>query len=170
MVRTRYARRGSLIGERLMGKVDKRGPDECWPWLGATDRDGYGMLAIRKDGRKSTRGAHRIAYEQAYGPIPDGLRILHECDNPPCCNPAHLRVGTDADNSADRDRKGRLGDRKGALNGHAKLTEDQVIGIMARVLTGRETTTEVARDLGVHRTQVQRIMRGTAWAHLFKAG
>jgi hypothetical protein len=77
--------------------------DDCIEWKGARTRDGYGEKWW-KGGKKRT---HRIAYEWAYGPIPEGLCVLHKCDNPPCCNPSHLFLGTNHDNQQDSLRKGR---------------------------------------------------------------
>ena len=82
---------------RFWSKVDKRGADECWPWLGTRDKDGYGNTYVR--GR--TTRSHRIAWEFANGPIPKDAHILHRCDNPPCCNAAHLFDGTAVANVED---------------------------------------------------------------------
>ena len=76
--------------------------DACWPWTSRTAR-GYGNLYFR--GR--TQMAHRVAFELANGPIPAGLLVRHTCDNPPCCNPAHLLLGTHRDNAWDRERRNR---------------------------------------------------------------
>jgi hypothetical protein len=72
---------------------------DCIEWKGRTDKDGYGTIGSRR--------AHRVAWEQTFGPIPDGLQVLHKCDNPPCCNPDHLFLGTRTDNMNDKVRKGR---------------------------------------------------------------
>jgi len=75
----------------------------CWEWQRARSSTGYGAIAVDR----KTRGVHRVSYEVFIGPIPDGLCVMHRCDNPPCCNPAHLMVGTKGDNNADRAAKGR---------------------------------------------------------------
>jgi hypothetical protein len=104
----------------LWKHVARGEPDACWPWTGATDPKGYGK--VRVDGK--TRLAHRVAYELGHGKTP-GPCVMHKCDNPPCCNPAHLVDGTVVLNNADCIAKGRLraGIRESAKthcpNGHA---------------------------------------------------
>jgi len=90
---------------RFWDRVDKAG--DCWLWRGLIDRNGYGRIG---DNYRVAL-AHRFAYEAAIGPIPAGLDVLHSCDNPPCVNPAHLRVGTHAENMADMVRRGRANPR-----------------------------------------------------------
>src|SRR3990167_1944062 len=82
---------------RFWQKVDKHGPDECWPYTGASGSTGYGMFWL--DGKNVH--ANRAAWLLTNGPIPDGINVLHECDNPPCVNPVHLFLGTDMDNVHD---------------------------------------------------------------------
>jgi hypothetical protein len=94
---------GLPLADRMLISVGRSEPNECWPWKGRVSSTGYGTIKHR--GR--TLKAHRVAYEMANGPIPDGLVVMHICDNPPCCNPNHLRLGTVADNNNDRDQKGR---------------------------------------------------------------
>lgn len=86
---------------RFWAKVQKG--DDCWIWSGATNRHGYGQIRI--DGRNVA--AHRLAWEFEHGPIPEGMNVLHSCDNPPCIRGAHLWLGTMADNSQDMASKGR---------------------------------------------------------------
>lgn len=79
----------------------------CWPWVGPTDQHGYGTLSLGRvvDGRVR---AHRVSWELHFGPIPAGLNVLHACDNPGCCNPDHLMLGTQRANAVDCARKRRI--------------------------------------------------------------
>lgn len=92
---------------RFWSHVDKSG--ECWEWTAARQPSGYGKMVVgsRLDGSRRFPPSHRLAWELTHGPIPQGLHVLHHCDNPPCCNPAHRFLGTDADNAADKVAKGR---------------------------------------------------------------
>lgn len=110
---------------------------------------------------------HRIMHELYCGPIPPGYVVMHSCDNPVCCNPSHLSMGTQADNMADRDRKGRTRIKQQRNQGNCKLTELQVIGVMARLLTGRERQKHIAADMGVSSSVICDIWKGNAWAHLW---
>lgn len=135
-------------------------PDECWPWRGTIRRKGYGQMSVA--GR--TRLAHRLAYELAVGPIPDGLQVCHRCDNPPCCNPAHLFLGTAADNQHDKGAKGRAA-RGSANGGGGKLTEDQVRTIKARLARG-DTPVALSHAYGVSAAMIRYIRSGKKWGHL----
>lgn len=89
---------------RFWPRLDQSGgPEACWPWTGSRTRTGYGKCSV--DGRHVA--AHRLAWQLTNGPIPDGLHVLHRCDNPPCCNPGHLFLGTHTDNVRDMLAKGR---------------------------------------------------------------
>lgn len=99
--------------QAFWARVDQSGGhDACWPWTGSLDRKGYG----RPYAKDWPRRTHRVAWMLTNGPIPEGMSICHHCDNPPCCNPAHLFCGSNLDNIADRVAKGRsaTGDRSGA--------------------------------------------------------
>lgn len=92
------------VEERFWAKVDRRGPDECWEWRAGKNRTGYGLFGVDKGSKLS----HRIALRFSGVDVPDGMFVCHRCDNPPCCNPAHLFLGTQFDNMRDCSAKGRV--------------------------------------------------------------
>ncbi|KKL91034.1 hypothetical protein LCGC14_1898770, partial [marine sediment metagenome] len=108
---------------RFWAKVDQK--NGCWEWTASTQSRGYGCFGI--NGRIEL--AHRISYQHFYGSIPDGMQVLHRCDNPPCVNPLHLFLGTFQDNMDDRKVKGHNGLFSGERNGRAKLTTEEALAI-----------------------------------------
>ena len=149
---------------RFWSKVQCGAPDECWTWIGPHDRQGYGKLSI--GGRKGRNWpAHRLAWTMARGAIPAAMCVCHRCDNPPCVNPAHLFLGTKADNTRDCVRKGRnkYPVMRGEQNPHARFTEREVQ--LVRLLCGRIGLShgEVAGRYGVTRQAVSRIVAGEVW-------
>lgn len=158
--------RAVSLGDRFWAKVDRRGPDECWPWT-ACIVQGYGRFAIAAG--KNDR-AHRVALELSMGrPIAAGLEACHRCDNPPCVNPDHLYEGTHRQNMADmvRARRGFAArSTVGAGNPNARLTEGDVAAILRADLTRYGSQVALARRLGVTRETIRAIRIGKRWSHL----
>ena len=153
------------LSVRFWEKVDRRGADECWPWIGALGgRDKRGNIAEGAPSQKILF-AHRVAYEMANGPIPDGLRVLHSCDYPRCVNPAHLFLGTQQENIQDMIEKGRQRGAKGERNRHAKLTKEQVDSIREEYVRGSTSKGQVAlaKKYGVSQPAIGYIVRGINW-------
>jgi hypothetical protein len=145
---------------RFWAKVDsKGGPDACWPFQGCRDKWGYAHTAIK---HKRVQ-AHRKAYELSVGEIPAGMCLLHSCDNPPCCNPKHLRLGTNAENVADKMRKGRHPVGVEAYN--AKLNEEKVRE-MRRLRQEGMTYKKLGALFQINYTTARYVCRGDNWGHV----
>lgn len=145
----------ATLEERLTGRL--RADGDCLVWSGACRNKGYGV--IRAGGKGSSIVAvHRLAYELWVGPIPDGLFVLHRCDNPPCCNPAHLFLGTHADNMRDMVAKGRGRAPAGAANPRCRLSPEIVAAV--RSAYGTATWTAIGRRFGIDPTYARRIVLG----------
>lgn len=140
---------------RFWANVDKRGDDECWPWTGSRSWSGYGRLFVESRRITATRLALAFA-----GQVPPVDRLVcHRCDNPICVNPAHLFVGTHAENTADRVRKGRRLHALGRNKHSAKLTPDHVREIRRSPLTCRL----LAEHYGVSEEAVRFARVGRTW-------
>ena len=136
-------------------RVDSRGPDECWPWTGAASK-GYGSMGISG----KNHGTHRLAYMYYFGVDPKNFVVMHKCDNPTCCNPRHLCLGTQQDNIKDRVLKKRTAGtfQSGERHAKAKLSWAAVDDI--RSGTGCK---EYCERYGVSRNTVQMVRRGEIW-------
>lgn len=144
--------------QRFWRKVDSSGGQAaCWPWLACRDTFGHGRFRLGKNRVM----AHRLAYELATGQhIPEGAVVRHLCNNPTCCNPAHLAVGTHADNVADRVAAGRSA--RGEHNGRAKLTWAAVAAIRQQAEAGTSDC-QLARQFAVSRRCISFIRAGSHW-------
>lgn len=148
--------------KKFWEKVDKSGgEDACWMWTSALDKNGYGKVTIDFGDYR----AHRVSYEICVDKIPTGMVICHKCDTPGCVNPKHLFVGTNAENTADRDRKGH-GVWSSERNPKAKLTEVQVLEIRNKYSAGNSTYSSLSREYGVQPIQIQNIIKGDDWKWL----
>lgn len=178
-----------LVSDRFQAKVSIGLPDDCWPWTGSRNRDGYGQVML--EGKKQK--AHRVVLAWKLGrPIKPGKQSMHTCDNPPCCNPDHLREGSHAENMEDSRQKGRSkppvhtpenlakmrantprGERHwtkqhpeqvpaGEANPFSKLTWEIVRDIRARRAAG-QTLKEIAPVYGISLVTVSMICLNQAW-------
>jgi hypothetical protein len=136
----------------------------CIVGTGNQDQDGYGLLHIKdRAGRWRTVREHRLAWEQANGPIPEGMWVLHRCDNPRCINPDHLYVGTHQQNVVDRQTRGRQA--KGERLGKSTLTPTDIKEIR-RLWANGLNQTEIAHRFKVNQTNISAICRRTIWRHV----
>lgn len=152
----------STRAKLFWAKVDQSpGPDGCWPWIASRHYHGYGRFRV---GRHAHTAAHRVAWALHNGRDPGQMFVCHSCDNRWCCNPAHLWLGTNDDNMADMNAKGRhhAPPSKGELNGNAKLTKEQVEFIKKQIEAGK-TNTSIALLFEITHQLVSRIRRGKAW-------
>lgn len=127
----------------------------CIEFNGPTNEDGYGLIGSWR--------AHRLAWFKKHGPIPDGLHVLHTCDNPACINIDHLWLGTHQDNMRDRDRKNRQARQRGASNGRARLTEIEVKVIKFLLKEGKRSLNQIARAYNVGKSTIVHIKMGRQW-------
>ena len=145
------------LAERFEEKFIPEPNTGCWLWEAGCFSTGYGLFRV---GGK-LKLAHRVAYSLYASPIPAGLCVLHRCDVRTCVNPAHLWLGTKADNNNDCRAKGRT--TRGAKNGSAKLTENQVVEIRAAEGLSQRG---LAAKYGISQKQISDILRGVLWSYL----
>lgn len=135
----------------------------CWLWTGVINASGYGVMKVNG---KSTL-AHRVSLEAFLGTSAKGKNVLHSCDNPPCVNPDHLRLGTQKDNAEDMVTRGRSA--RGERSGSAKLTEKQVLEILAMCERAEVSKAEIGRIYGVSHQTISDISLGKKWRHVHRA-
>ena len=130
---------------------------DCWIWKLSVNSWGYGRSG---DAVLGERSAHRIAYRAFRGSIPKGKCVLHNCDNPRCCKPSHLFVGTQADNVTDMELKGRAVHPCGESSGMAKLNKESVSEIRA----SKDSNSSLARKYNVSRRAIRFVKVGATWS------
>jgi hypothetical protein len=160
------------IEERFWPKVDKSG--DCWEWTGSRYNTGYGMFWIKP----RCQSAHRFSWELHFGPIPNGLFVLHTCDTRHCIRPDHLFLGTQKDNVADAITKGRVvpppgydhyseeWKRFGERSATSKLTDEDVRAIRKAWETGTIRATDLSERFKVSEGTIRRITKGLSWVHV----
>ena len=143
--------------ERFWSNVGPKNENGCRLWQGKVDPHGYAHVTYK--GWRTT--GHRIAYALVNGPIPEGMVIMHTCDTPSCCNPEHLRMGTQKENIHDMIQKGRAGDCRvfGEYHGRCKVTTEQVAEIRNLYKTTRVSQQTLADKFGLGQTHISRIVR-----------
>ncbi len=148
---------------RLRRFAPEGGPDECWPFMGSRIKKGYGHLGAGGRGGGMVY-AHRVVFEDEYGPIPPGMSVCHTCDFPPCTNPEHLFIGTQADNIRDAVEKGRM--LIGEDNPMTKLSASKVLEIRRRYAAGGVFQWQIAEEFGVTQPTISEIIHCKNWNYL----
>lgn len=144
---------------RFIDKIDTRSGD-CWEWTAGKTPRGYGMF---RTGRNHEL-AHRVSYALFTGAIPKDMCVCHSCDNPSCVNPGHLFLGTVKDNMRDMVAKERQA--RGSSNGNSKLTEKQVREIRNKYIPYKYSTSRLASEYKVSRSQISSIINRKNWFHI----
>lgn len=139
----------------------ERGTTDCWEWQSTRLPNGYGTLTFKG----KSYYAHRVAWEITNGAIADGVFVCHHCDNRACCNPAHLFLGTPAENSADMAVKGRADRPNGESNPHSRLRDDDVRAIRNLAAAGLSNR-EIARQYQLSDSHVWGIVKRKCWGHV----
>jgi len=146
---------------RFLKYIEKDEDTSCWIWKGARNTKGYGQFW--KDIKPEL--SHRVAYELWVKSIADGECVRHKCDDPSCCNPDHLEIGTQQDNMDDKVSRNRQARPKGELNGRAKLTEDDVRKIRMLLATGISGM-ELSKQFKISPTQISSIKKNQNWSNV----
>ena len=143
--------------------------NSCWIWSGPKIKTGYGVIGYRENGNRQRIYAHRLSWILSHGEIVPGIQVLHHCDNPPCCNPEHLFLGTQADNMHDMKLKGRrMGVEtmpRGTEHYRTTLLDENIVDIRRRAKIG-ESLSIIARDFGLTTGAIWRIVKRQNWKHI----
>lgn len=163
------AEQTETLKKRLWSKIGKT-PSGCWNWTGTASKKGHDLYGkIRLPKTRIVARTHQVAYHLVNGPIPADRLVRHTCDNPKCCNPTHLILGTQADNMRDAKERKRFPaptPQNGDKNHNAKLTDAQVLEIDSHISSGLNNT-EIADEYGVTHSLVSLIRRKKTRPHLW---
>lgn len=151
------------LERRFLPKVDVRSEGECWPWIAkAVTEHGYGRMTA---GRRTHLKSHRVAFALAKGAIPDGIAVMHTCDNPACCNPAHLTLGTQAENLTDMRRK-RRGSKPPTHWGERHHNSKFDAKTALQIARDARPAHVVAAEHNISEMTVYRLRKGITWKQL----
>lgn len=145
------------IKENFEAKFEKT--TGCWLWQAAKTSQGYGQFGYKG----MMRGAHRVAFELYVAEIPAGMHVLHTCDTPGCVNPAHLKLGSNADNVADRSARGRTAKFIGEAHHNAAFSQEQVEAIKKEYASRKISHRSLAFKYGVSKTTIGYLLRGRTY-------
>lgn len=144
---------------RILSRIRVRAGNQCWPWLGSKDDQGYGEIKIGY----RLYGAHRVIAALQLGPHPEWAEVvMHTCDQPSCCNPGHLKYATQLTNYRDAMSKGRIPILRGSANSRSKLNDNDVMVIRA----SSESQNALARRYKVSQSCISHIQAGRSWSHI----
>ena len=155
-------RMSKTIEQKFWEKV--KVADGCWRWSAAKLPSGYGFIGGGK-GASKNHYAHRVSYEIHHGPIPDGMVVMHTCDNPECCNPDHLRIGTHKQNSQDMVAKGRATSGPGLVGEQHPRSKLSATCVRA-IRKSSEPSGRLAKKFAVSRSCISSIKSGKNWRHV----
>lgn len=155
------------LQQRFNAKWTEDPSTGCYVWHAYKNPKGYGMFEAAS---RQTKLAHRVAWEMVNGPIPQGMLVCHTCDNPSCVNPAHMFLGTDADNKRDSISKGRakIPRARGEAQGHAKLTEEKVRAMRRERATDGTSYNKLAAKYGVSSVAAYHAICRVTWKHILE--
>ena len=148
--------------EKFWKRLDKKS-NGCWEWTKAHNKDGYGQTCYKG----KMVWTHRMAWIYSKGEIPEGMHVLHKCDNPACCNPDHLFLGTHKDNMNDRDKKNRCNNKglKGELNPQSRYTEKDILQMREMYKKGMKQK-EIALIFNTTQPIISNIINRKYWKHI----
>lgn len=149
--------------QRIIERLGERPESGCWEWPGSRTWAGYGVVNAWNGGNNPVY-VHRVIGALLYGDLTHDQFVLHKCDNPPCCNPSHIWVGTNRENVADMDAKGRrvINPLIGSQHWNARLTEQEVASLRFRFLMG-EPRWQLAVTAGITAGHLNRILSRACW-------